>query len=216
MDNVLYLDEVFVSIQGESTDAGLPCVFVRLFGCNVGCSYCDQPQSPKCRRRISIGNLISKVQRYKVKNVCITGGEPLMQWNAIYPVILELVAEGYKVAIETSGCYPIDFDPYNRSFKYIMDIKCPSSGVSHKNIYDNLINLIPKDEVKFVISNEADYIFAKRILNSYPTQAKILFSPCFDKDLKPLISSELVDWIIRDRLDNVRISLQIHKFMNVK
>ena len=97
-----------------------------------------------------------------------------------------------------------------------MDIKCTSSEVSHNNIYDNLINLIPKDEVKFVISNEADYIFAKRILNNYPTQAKILFSPCFDKDLKPHISSELVDWILKDRLDNVRISLQIHKFMNVK
>ena len=215
MDSVLYIDEVFVSIQGESTDTGLPCVFVRLFGCNVGCSFCDQPQDGKKRTKISIGNLISKIQKYGVKYVCITGGEPMLQWNAIYPVILELLDYGYKVAIETSGCIPIDPDPYNRSFKYVMDVKCPSSGVSHKNVYDNLMNLQPKDEVKFVISDKKDYDFMKKVLSSYPTSAKILISPCFTPDFRPMVGKELVDWLIRDRMYNVRVQIQVHKVLGV-
>ena len=215
-DCILYLDEVFASIQGESTDAGLPCVFVRLFGCNVGCSFCDQPQDSSKRKRISIGNLIAKIQRYRIKYVCITGGEPMLQWNALYPVVLELVNLGYKVSIETSGCVPIDADPYNRSFKYVMDIKCPSSGVSHKNIYDNLMNLQRKDEVKFVISNKTDYDFMKRILRTYPTSAKILVSPCFTPDFKPMIGNELVEWLIRDGLFDIRVQIQMHKCLGVK
>ena len=215
-DCILYLDEVFASIQGESTDSGLPCVFVRLYGCNVGCSFCDQPQKPSDRTRISIGNLIAKIQKYRINYVCITGGEPMLQWNALYPVILELVSMGYKVSIETSGCVPIEADPYNRSFKYVMDIKCPSSGVSHKNIFDNLMNLQTKDEVKFVISNREDYDFMKKVIRSYPTSAKILVSPCFTADFKPLIGSELVDWLIRDGLYHVRVQIQMHKCLGVR
>ena len=215
-DCLLYLDEVFASIQGESTDAGLPCVFVRLFGCNVGCSFCDQPQDPKNRTRISIANLVAKVMKYHIDYVCITGGEPMLQWNALYPVILELTSLGCRVAIETSGCVPIDADPYNRSFKYIMDVKCPSSGVSHKNVYDNLMNLQMKDEVKFVISDRKDYEFMKRVLRQYPTPAKILVSPCFTQDFKPMIGPELSDWLIKDRLLNVRVQIQMHKVIGVR
>lgn len=216
MSSVLYLDEVFASIQGESTDAGLPCVFVRLFGCNVGCSYCDQPQNPKNRTKISIGNLISKVQRYGIRHVCITGGEPMLQWDAVYPVVLELTSMGYEVAIETSGCVKIDSDPYLRSFKYVMDVKCPSSGVSHKNVYDNLMNLQAKDEVKFVIADEEDYKFMKRILKQYSTPAKILVSPCFDENMHPLISHELIEWLLRDKLDTIRVQIQLHKCLGVR
>lgn len=215
-DSILYLDEVFTSIQGESTDAGLPCVFVRLFGCNIGCSFCDQPQKPSNRTRISIANLVAKIMKYRIDYVCITGGEPMLQWNALYPVILELVSLGKKVAIETSGCIPIEADPYNRSFKYVMDVKCPSSGVSHKNIYENLMNLQRKDEVKFVVSNRADYDFMKRIIKSYPTSAKILVSPCFTPDFKPMIGPELVEWLIRDGLYNVRVQIQMHKCLGVR
>lgn len=214
-DSLLYYDEVFLSIQGESTDAGLPCVFIRMFGCNVGCSFCDQPQTPNMRKRISIANLVSKALSYKIPYVCITGGEPLMQWNGIYPVVLELLCNNYKVAIETSGCYPIEFDPYNRSFKYIMDIKCPSSGVSEKNIYANLMALRSNDEVKFVISDRKDYDFAKKIMVSYPTSANILFSPCFDKNLKPVIGKELVQWLLEDGLSRVRVQIQLHKILGV-
>lgn len=215
-DCILYLDEVFASIQGESTDAGLPCLFVRLFGCNVGCSFCDQPQIPKNRTRISIGNLVDKIMRYHMEYICITGGEPLLQWNALYPVVLELVGYNKKVAIETSGCFPIDADPYNRSFKYIMDIKCPSSGVSRKNVYENLMNLQMKDEVKFVISDREDYEFMKKVLRQYPTPAKILVSPCFTEDFKPKIGPELSEWLIKDRLLNVRVQIQMHKVIGVR
>lgn len=215
-DSILYLDEVFASIQGESTDAGLPCVFVRLYGCNVGCSFCDQPQKPSNRTRISIANLVAKIMRYRIDYICITGGEPMLQWNALYPVILELVSLGKRVSIETSGCIPIDFDPYNRSFKYVMDVKCPSSGVSHKNVYENLMNLQMKDEVKFVVANKEDYDFMKRIIRTYPTPAKILVSPCFTPDFKPMIGPELVEWLIRDGLYNVRVQIQMHKCLGVR
>ena len=212
---MLYLDEIFVSIQGESTDAGLPCVFVRLFGCNVKCTYCDQPQKACNQKRVSVENLIQMIRKYRVPYVCITGGEPLIQ-DDVYPVIYELVDEGYKVSIETNGCVPIDPCSYNRSYKYVMDIKCPSSGVSDKNILTNLGNLMPHDDVKFVIADEEDYKFAKRILRSYPTSAKILFSPMFDDKGKPMIGQKLIDWLLEDRFYYARVSIQMHKCIGVK
>lgn len=214
--NVMYIDDIFASIQGESTDAGKPCVFLRLFGCNIGCSFCDQQQNPKNRRKMSIGNVVNAVTKYHIKNICITGGEPLLQWNAVYPLVLELKGMGYNVSIETSGCVPIEQDFHPRGFKYVMDIKCPSSGVSHRNVFENLLILQKIDEVKFVISNREDYLFAKNIMYKYPTQATILFSPCFDDDFKPLIGKELVDWVLADRLLNVRFQIQMHKCMGVK
>ena len=215
-DNILYLDEVFASIQGESTDAGFPCVFVRLFGCPIGCSYCDQPQQPCNRKRISIENLMSQIRKFRIPNVCITGGEPLVQWKLVYPLVLELLSYNYKVSIETSGCIPIQADTYNRAFKYVMDIKCPSSGVSEKNVFENLMALQKKDEVKFVIADETDYKFMRKVLKSYPTPAQILVSPCFTPDFKPMIGEELVDWLIRDRLYDVRVQIQMHKVIGVR
>lgn len=212
---MLFYDEIFCSIQGESSDTGLPCIFVRLFGCPIGCSYCDQPQDIKNKKRISLENIINKILKFKnIKYVCITGGEPLI-YEETLPLVWELLNLGYKVSIETSGCVPIQYDSYKRSYKYVMDIKTPSSGVSHKNIYDNLLNLQYTDEVKFVIANREDYDFMKDILKKYPTQASILASPMFDKDSKAVIGKELVDWILGDRL-NVRVQLQIHKLINVK
>lgn len=216
MDSVLYYHEVFATIQGESSQMGYPCVFVRLYGCNVGCSFCDQPQTSSCRKKISIGNLVSKVLKYDIPRVCITGGEPLMQWNAVYPVVLELVCEKKKVSIETSGCFPIEFDVERRSFSYIMDVKCPSSGVSDKNVLDNLMRLRGIDEVKFVIANEEDYLFARKIISQYSTPAQILFSPCFGQNGKPLIGKRLAEWMIRDGLFNARVQIQMHKVLGVR
>lgn len=212
---MMFYDEIFCSIQGESSDSGLPCIFVRLYGCPVGCSYCDQPQSPDQKKRTSVGSIISKITSFKgVKYVCITGGEPL-----IYPEVTaltwELLHMGYKVSIETSGCVPIEDHGYRRSFKYVMDIKCPSSGVSEKNIFENLLHLQSNDEVKFVIANREDYDYMKQVLKKYPTQASILVSPMFDQNQKAVIGSDLVNWIIEDRL-NVRVQLQIHKLLNVR
>ena len=215
MKRTLIVDDIFASIQGESTDSGLPCVFLRTFGCNVGCTFCDQDQSNSPKKRMSIGEVIQAIRHYHIDYVCITGGEPLLQWNSIYPIVLELVSLNCKVAIETSGCVPIDYDCYNRSYKYVMDIKCPSSGVSDKNVLENLMNLQPKDEVKYVISNREDYLYARKIMKAYPTQAKVLFSPCFDENFKPIIGKELVDWILADHL-NVRVQVQVHKCIGVK
>lgn len=212
---MLYYDEVFCSIQGESSDSGLPTIFIRLFGCPVGCVYCDQPQLPCQRKRISIDNLIRLVNKYKgVKNVCITGGEPLIQ-SEVIPLTWELLHSDYRVSIETSGCVPIEYSGYRRSFKYVMDIKCPSSGVSEKNVYDNLLRLQTNDEVKFVIADREDYDFMKKVLRKYPTPASILVSPMFDQNQKAVIGSQLVDWILEDKL-NVRVQLQIHKLLDVK
>ena len=210
---MLYYDEIFASIQGESSDSGLPCIFIRLYGCPVGCSYCDQPQTPDQKKRTSIGSIIENISKFRgIKNVCITGGEPL-----IYPEVVsltwELLYKGYKVSIETSGCVPIEDLGYRRSFKYIMDVKCPSSGVSDKNIFENLLRLQHNDEVKFVIADRKDYEYMKMVLRKYPTQASILVSPMFDKE-KPVIGSQLVNWILEDKLD-VRVQLQIHKIIGV-
>lgn len=218
--SIMLVDEIFASIQGESTDSGRPCIFIRFFGCDVGCSFCDQPQHSYKKMRID--NILKEVRAFpSIRYVCITGGEPLNQWNLVYPLVLELCQYGYEVSIETSGCKKIEQDLYNRSFKYVMDIKCPSSGVAHKNIFENLMVLQQKDEVKFVIGDRKDYEYMKKVLMKYPTPAKILVSPVILKDkntgtYKISVGNELVDWLIRDRITNIRVQIQIHKFLNVK
>ena len=211
----MYYDEVFCSIQGESSDSGLPCIFIRLYGCPVGCSYCDQPQKPEQRKKISVENIIKQVNKFKgVKNVCITGGEPLIYQETI-PIAWELMHLGYKVSIETSGCVPIEDLGYRRSYKYVMDIKCPSSGVSEKNLFENLLHLQSNDEVKFVIADREDYEYMKMVLKKYPTQASILVSPMFDKNQKAVIGKDLIEWILEDKL-NVRVQIQLHKILGVR
>lgn len=211
----MYLDEIFCSIQGESSDSGLPCIFIRLFGCPIGCTYCDQPQDPCNRKRISIENIVKKVLKFKgIRNVCITGGEPLIQQDTL-SLTWELMHLGYKVSIETSGCVPIEDLGYHRSFKYVMDIKCPSSGVSHKNVFENLLRLQNNDEVKFVIADRKDYDYMISTLKKFPTQASILVSPMFDENQKAVIGSDLVDWIIEDRIE-CRLQIQLHKILNVR
>ena len=210
----MYLDEVFLSIQGESTDTGLPCIFVRLYGCPIGCVYCDQPQTLANKHKASIETIMNRVKKYRgVKRVCITGGEPLIYKNDLMPLVWELQYEGYKVSIETSGCLPIE-DFLRRDWKYIMDVKCPSSGVVEKNIYENLLKLHSKDDVVFVIADKKDYEFMKSVLQKYPTQAHILLSPMFNKEGKNVIGKELVGWLLYDRLD-YRIQIQLHKILGV-
>lgn len=211
----MYYEEVFASIQGESSTAGKPCIFVRLWGCPVGCVFCDQPQTVKGKKRISIENLVAKVHKYKdIKEVCITGGEPLIQSDDILPLTWELMHDGYDVSIETSGCIPLPELGYRRSFKYVMDIKCPCSGVSEKNVFENLLRLQSNDEVKFVVADRKDYDFMLKTLKKYPTMAQILVSPMFNKEGKPVIGKDLVDWILKDKL-NCRVQVQLHKILGV-
>lgn len=212
----MYYDEIFCSIQGESSDSGLPCIFIRFYGCPVGCSFCDQPQNVTQRKSITIERIMAKIKKFKgVKYVCLTGGEPLIQPDII-PLVQELMYNEYKVSIETSGCVPIPDVGYRRSFKYVMDIKCPCSGVSDKNIYDNLLRLQLNDEVKFVIATREDYDFMRSVLKKYPTMASILVSPMFDKNGHAVIGQDLVKWLLEDRLGNVRVQIQLHKVLEVK
>ena len=221
-EGILNYHEVFLSIQGESTGAGIPCVFVRLYGCNMKCAYCDQPQTKKDRHKISIAHLVAEVMQYNCKNICITGGEPLMQTESVYQLALELVSDyDCDVSIETNGCVVIPPDLYYpKKLKFVMDVKCPSSGVSENNILDNLMNLRRRDEVKFVIGNREDYDYMKQILRNYPTEATILASPVFEEDSGSYKIAEsakdLVHWILEDGLYNIRVQIQMHKCLNVK
>ena len=158
---------------------------------------------------------MNMVRKFKgIKYVCITGGEPLIQQDII-PFVQELLYNDYKVSIETSGCVPIPDLGYRRSFKYVMDIKCPCSGVSDKNIYENLLRLQLNDEVKFVIASREDYDFMRSVLKKYPTMASILVSPMFDKDGHAVIGQDLVKWLIEDKF-NARVQIQLHKILEVQ
>lgn len=209
---MLRIHEIFSTIQGEGYDTGIPCTFVRLYGCNVKCSYCDQPQCKEDLKKMSVGRVVDEIRKLRVKSVCITGGEPLIQ-EEVYSLIYELVCLGYAVSIETNGTIEIP-DTVRRSYKYVMDVKCPSSGVHSQNLFRNLKVLHSSDEVKFVIANEEDYNYMKAVLQKYPTKAKVLLSPMFDINLKQTIGKDLCKWVLRDKL-NVRIQVQIHKVLGV-
>ena len=204
---MLKINEIFFSIQGESTKNGLPCVFVRLTYCNLRCSYCDTEYAFYDGNEISIEEIIDEVKKFGCPLVEITGGEPLFQSES-FLLMQKLCDEGFNVMLETGGSLPIkDVD---RRVKIIMDIKCPSSGMSKKNLYENINFLKPIDEVKFVIGSRDDYEWAKNIISQYKLNSKceVLFSPVFGK-LEPV---KIVEWILEDKL-NVRFQLQIHKFI---
>lgn len=210
---LLYYEDIFSTIQGESSTVGYPTTFIRLYGCNLDCIYCDAPQDDKRKNRISVERVIKEVRRLGNEYVCITGGEPLLQ-DEVYPIIYELVGEGYDVSIETNGSVSIPDYNYQRSFRYVMDMKCPSSRMQHKNDYNNLEKLHCKDELKFVIKDRADYDFMRSVLRKYHTNAQILVSPMFNKNGNQVIGEKLAKWVLQDSLD-VRVQVQIHKILGV-
>jgi len=204
---MLKVNEIYFSIQGESTKAGLPCVFVRLTYCNLRCTYCDTEYAFYEGTDYSIEEIILEVKKYKCRLVEITGGEPLVQEESL-ELMKRLCDEGFDVMLETGGSLPIkDID---KRVIIIMDLKCPSSGMLKKNIYENIDYLKPKDEVKFVIGTREDYEWSKEILSKYELLKKctVLFSVVFG-ELEPV---SLVEWILEDKL-NVRFQLQMHKFI---
>ena len=205
---MLKVNEIYFSVQGESTAAGLPCVFVRLTYCNLRCTYCDTEYAFYEGKDISIPEIISEVKKYNCKLVEITGGEPLVQMDECLDLMKQLCDDGFEVLIETGGSLTIkDIDS---RVKVIMDLKCPSSGMEKKNLYENIDYLKPTDELKFVIGNREDYEWTKENISKYSLDKKcvILFSVVFGK-LEPV---QLVNWILEDKL-NVRFQLQMHKFI---
>ena len=207
-DSKIKINEIFHSIQGESTKAGLPCVFVRLTYCNIRCVYCDTEYSFYEGVDKSIDEIIDKVKSYGCKLVEITGGEPLVQEN-VHILINKLCDLGYEVMLETGGSLPIE--NVDKRVKVIMDLKTPYSKMEKKNRYENIQYLKSSDEVKFVIGSREDYDWAKEILNKYDLVNKVeqvLFSPVFDK----VENIELANWILEDKL-KVRFQLQMHKYI---
>jgi 7-carboxy-7-deazaguanine synthase len=205
---MLKINEIYYSVQGESTFAGRPCVFIRLTFCNLRCSYCDTEYAFYEGYDKSIDSVLDEIKKYNCNLVEVTGGEPLVQKESL-ELMKRLAEEGYEVLLETGGSLPIkDID---KRVRIILDLKCPSSKMMKKNLYENIDHLKPVDEVKFVIGTREDYEWTKEIINKYELSNKceLLFSVVFGK-LEPV---QLVNWIIEDNLNFVRFQLQMHKFI---
>lgn len=205
----LRVNEIFFSIQGESSYAGRPCVFVRLTGCNLRCSYCDTAFAYDEGESMGISEIVARVRRYGVPLAEVTGGEPLLQEET--PLLVkELLDQGCQVLLETNGT--LDVSSLDVCCVKIMDIKTPSSGEAEKNDLKNLERLTPKDELKFVIGDRADYEFSRRILERMgrdgTEQRQVHFSPVFGV-MEP---RTLAEWILADNLP-VRLQLQLHRII---
>ena len=201
----LKINEIYKSIQGESTYTGLPCTFIRLTYCNLRCSYCDTEYAFYEGEDIEIKDIISKVNTYTCNLVEVTGGEPLAQEGCI-DLLEALIENGNQILLETSGSISIENIPQNVTI--ILDLKCPSSNMSDKNLLSNIKYIKKTDEIKFVIGNKKDYLWSKNIIKEHKLTNKcsVLFSPVFDK-IKP---QKIVKWILNDNLD-VRFQMQLHK-----
>jgi 7-carboxy-7-deazaguanine synthase len=205
---VLTINEIFHSIQGESTHAGRPCVFVRLTACDLRCSWCDTPYAFYEGRKMSLDEVVAAVERYECSLVELTGGEPLLQKD-VYPLMARLLASGKTVLVETGGHLSLaDVPP---AVHKIMDVKCPGSGEADRMDWSNLERLSSTDEVKFVVRDRTDYEYARDVVARHGLARKVgavLFSPVHGV-LDPRTLSE---WVLGDRLP-VRVQLQVHKYI---
>lgn len=204
----LNIIEIFNSVQGETSFSGLPTSFIRLAACNLRCTWCDTTYSFGRGTPYTLKKIVEQVRQNGCRNICITGGEPLLQEN-VYGLMTELCDLGYVVSLETSGSLcTAKVDPRVAT---ILDIKCPGSGMCAKNYWPNIDLLRPHDEVKFVLADRVDYDYAKEICLKHDLAGKvkeILFSPVFAQ----LDPKQLIAWILEDKL-KVRLNLQIHKFI---
>jgi 7-carboxy-7-deazaguanine synthase len=202
----LQVCEIFASIQGESSFAGFPCVFVRLTGCNLDCAWCDTTYARAGGESVAQGEIVERVLGFGLPLVELTGGEPLLQ-EGTPGLAATLLSRGLNVLLETNGSQDISrIDP---GVVTIMDVKCPSSGQSEANDHANFSRLRPRDEVKFVVADRTDFDFARDLLDRFaPAPAAIHFSPAFGL----LHPRALAEWILADRLP-VRLNLQLHKYI---
>jgi 7-carboxy-7-deazaguanine synthase len=205
---VLTINEIFHSIQGESTYAGRPCVFVRLTACDLRCRWCDTTYAFHEGRKMSVDEVVADVEARGCPTVEVTGGEPLLQAD-VYPLMQRLLDSGKTVLIETGGHRSIANVP--AGVIRIMDVKCPGSGESEKNDWSNLAHLTMRDEVKFVLADRQDYEYARDVVQRENLSSRVnavLFSPVHGG----LDAKLLSEWVIADRLD-VRVQLQVHKYI---
>jgi len=203
----LRITEIFYSLQGETSRIGLPTVFIRLTGCPLRCTYCDTSYAFTGGKNMSLAEILGRVSEYLPRYVTVTGGEPLAQKNC--PQLLrELCDAGYQVSLETGGA--LDISEVDDRVMRVVDIKTPASGESERNRWENLPLLNMHDEIKFVLCDEADYRWAKKIMLQHQLVEKyqVLFSPAHGT----LDATRLADWILRDRLQ-VRLQVQLHKLL---
>jgi 7-carboxy-7-deazaguanine synthase len=203
----LKVNEIFYSIQGESTHAGRPCVFVRLTYCHLRCDFCDSEYAFYEGTERSLEEIVGLVDSYGCKLVEVTGGEPLIQRETT-ALLQQLLDRGYEVLLETSGAWPVEDVP--AGVKIIMDLKTPGSGMGHRNRWENLRHLDADDEIKFVICDRADFDWAKSVIEEHGLAARhtVLMSPSFHQ----LDAQRLAEWILEEGVP-VRMQLQIHKFI---
>jgi 7-carboxy-7-deazaguanine synthase len=205
---MLTVNEIFYSIQGESSYVGRPCVFVRLTACDLRCSWCDTAYAFNEGRKVSVSEVVTEVDAYQCSLVEITGGEPLLQ-SDVYPLMERLITCDKTVLLETGG--HIDTSDVPPAVIKVMDVKCPGSGEVERNAWTNLERLFPHDEVKFVIRDRADYEFARDVIGRYQLEkrcAAVLFAPVH-RVLEP---RDLTTWSLEDRLP-VRVQVQLHKYI---
>jgi 7-carboxy-7-deazaguanine synthase len=207
MNDYLVVNEIFFSIQGESSHTGRPCAFVRLAHCNLRCSYCDTEYAFYEGQNMSLEDVVSKVGDFPTDLVEITGGEPLLQ-SSVHPLIKRFLDDGKTVLIETGGS--IDVRPVDPRAILIYDIKCPDSGMTEKNRWANLPHLKPQDEIKFVLGSRRDYDWAKEKMGELDLVKKytILFAPVWGQ----MDPGELAEWVLEDGL-SVRLQVQLHKIL---
>lgn len=208
VEDTLVIHEIYASIQGESTFAGLPCAFVRTTGCNLRCVWCDTPQAFHGGTRMRRDDVLAQALALETPLVELTGGEPLLQPGA-FPLLRELCDAGKTVLVETSG--EADVSRVDRRVHKVMDLKCPGSGESHRNRWTNLEHIGPGDEIKFVLADRADYEWMRAIVRERGLAERtpnLLASTVFGR----LAPRELVAWVLADRLA-VRVQLQMHKYV---
>ena len=213
MENKYKVNEIFLSIDGEGYRTGLPVVFVRLYGCNLNCSYCDTRYSCEQQeyKEMSLYDILAQVLKYKVPRVTLTGGEPLIH-PGVKDLIVSLVANDIEVNIETNGA--VDLDEfiefkYNSKVVFTMDYKCKSSGMEEKMILSNLVFLQPKDVIKFVVSNYNEMEEMEYILEASKCKAQAYVSPVFGA-IEP---KELVEYVLDNGLNDVKVQVQLHKII---
>lgn len=219
----MQITEIYKSLQGESTHAGLPCVFVRLTGCNLRCSWCDSEYTFQGGRKMTAEEVWDEVRRLSPHGglVEITGGEPMLQERELVPLMRQLLEAGYRVLLETSGERPLERVP--AEIIKIIDVKCPNSGEADTFHIENLGTLTPHDEIKFVLSGRTDYEFARDFTHRHRLGERVnavLFSPAFRKDATGARDSshclldpqELAEWMLADDVP-ARMGLQLHKFV---
>jgi 7-carboxy-7-deazaguanine synthase len=197
---------IFKSLQGEGLTIGAPTAFVRTSGCPLRCTYCDTPQAFDKGEQMTMDEVMDRIARLKCVHVCLTGGEPLAQKDA--PKLLKrLLDEGYQVVLETNGAMPLDDMPCVENLTISMDIKCPSSGEADKMLFENIELLGPTDQLKFIISDDTDYEYAKETIEKHSPKCEVIFTPVGGKDLKALAEKVLKQGM------NVRVLPQLHKII---